>query len=77
MVKKIKVKKSQAVEKVAPVIVPEVVHIRKLEKTTKVVYNITEITNRGNKTHSQLEVAAGSALEKEMDQQIADQETQS
>lgn len=53
--------------------VPEVVTTRKVEKETKVVYNIIEITNKGNKTHHQLEVASGSALEAEMDKQIADQ----
>lgn len=51
---------------------PEMVTARRVEKETKVVYNITEITNRGKKTHRQLEVASGSALEAEMDAQVAE-----
>lgn len=55
-----------------PVQEPEVVTARRVTKETKVVYNITEITNRGKKTHRQLEVASGSALEADMDAQVAE-----
>lgn len=71
MTKKKTVKKAVVKGPVAEA--PEFVTKTQIEKTSKVVYNITEITNRGRKTHRQLEVAAGSELEKHYDDLIAKQ----